>query len=311
MISAMGLGLHEARGLHYGWHMGKRFLLMAGLPWMVLSCPAQSDFFNHEGGEGWTQLDFIGQSLGSSHAVFEVQAGQYRLSCGAPPEADVGVARVASYRMDQGYGSFLAVVDVVSWNQALDQSFGLLGRLQGNPQPGAMSGYSLTYGPYTRQLAISRLDAEVAVPLASFTVSLPPGDAYRLVFSGEGSALSGAVYNLSAPLQPMAVLSATDGRFWAGFCGLLGTARVPDGEVKVTFDSYEAGPASPPELGFSVEAGWFTVQWPRLTGAWHLETSPGLEGWRPVRDGGVLDGGSLTFSSHMAGRQFYRLAAGW
>lgn len=292
--------------------MWKHFLFLLGtMPWMVLGCPAQSDSFNHEGDEGWTRLDFIGQTLGSSYAVFEVQAGQYRLSCGAPPEEDVGVAQVASYRMDQGYGSFLAVVDVVSWNQALDQSFGLLGRLQGNPQPGTMSGYSLTYSPFIQQLVISRLDVEGAVPLASFTVNLPPGDAYRMVFSGEGAALSGAVYNLAQPLQPMAALSATDGRFWAGFCGLLGTARVPDGAVRVTFDSYEAGPGLRPDLSFSAEGGSFTVQWPRLTGAWHLEASTGLEGWKPVREGGGLSGEQLTFSSRMAERQFYRLAPGW
>ena len=80
MISANGLGLHGARGLHYNTGMWKRFLLlMAGLPWMVAACPAQSDFFNHEGDEGWTRLDFMGQRLGSSFAVFEVEATDGRL----------------------------------------------------------------------------------------------------------------------------------------------------------------------------------------------------------------------------------------
>lgn len=278
---------------------------------LILECQGQTDDFDDGNDEGWSRLDFVGQALGSSYGLFQVQSGQYRLSSLAPPEPGVGVARVASYRPDKGYGTFLNVVDAVSWNQALDQTFGLLGRIQGNPQPGTLSGYSLTYRPQTRVLAINRLDGEVAHPLASSEVSLPPGDSYRFVFSGMGRALTAAVYNLNAPLQPLATLSAEDGAFWAGYGGLLAVAEVPDGAVNVTFDSYAAGPGGVPRLEFAAEAGLFTAGWPRLTAAWHLESSRDLSTWTAVREGGFLSGGQLKFSAPVSGQRFYRLAAGW
>lgn len=55
----------------------------------------------------------------------------------------------------------------------------------------------------------------------------------------------------------------------------------------------------------------FTVQWPRLTGAWHLESSADLQLWADVTVGGQLAGETLFFKEPMSGRQYFRLAEGW
>ena len=275
-------------------------------------CFAQVDEFSDGDDAGWTRLDPIGELTGSPYAVYQVPSGLYRLSCAPTPDAQLGPARVASYRADAVYGKFVVVVDVVSWNAGLDQSFGILARLQGTPGPGAVDGYSLNYQPGDTDLEINRLEGESPVNLARVELNLAPGGSYRFVFTGDGEVLGGAVYDLEEPLRAVVSIGALDTAFASGYCGLFGFDPTGTGAVDVTFDSYAAGPGTAPELDFVVEAGGdFQVSWPRLTGRWHLETSADLDLWEDVILDGELTAGKLRYAGPVAGRRFYRLAEGW
>ncbi len=287
------------------------FFLLGFFALLLVPGFGQTDDFNDGNDTGWTRLDPIGEIINSPYAGYQVQSGLYRLSCDPTPDPQAGPARVASYRADQVYGDFLVVVDVVSWNAALDQAIGILARVQANPGPGATSGYSLNYQPVDQDIEINRLTGETPFNLMRVTLNLPPGDSYRFVFQGRGNQLTAAVFNLAEPLLPLVTLSATDGAYSAGYCGLFAFDASGTGAVNATFDSYGAGPALIPALDFAAEAGEFTVRWPRLTGAWHLETGTGLTDWADVTAGGGVLGEGLFFTAPVSGRRFYRLAEGW
>jgi hypothetical protein len=282
--------------------------------WMLLPvwpCTGQTDDFDDGNDSGWTRFDPIGQAVGQPFAVIQVQSGQYRLSSAPTPDSQLGPARAGSYRADAVYSSFVVVVDVTSWNAALDQAIGILARLQSNPSIGTLGGYSLNYQPGDLDIEINRLVNEQPVNLARVPLNLPPGESYRFVFCGSGSQLTAAVYSLEEPLLPIVTLSAVDATYASGHCGIFCFDASDTGAVDVIFDSYAAGPGTPPELAFAVEGGNFSVSWPRLTGAWHLETCTDPAVWTGVVLDGELSGHQLKFSAPMAGRRFYRLAEGW
>ncbi len=283
-------------------------ILLGGLD----SAQGQTDDFADGDDVGWTRFDPIGQLTGEPFAAHIVQSGQYRLSANPSPDpATVGPARVASYRADTVFTHFTAVVDVVSWNAALDQAIGLLARIQPNPAAGSLSGYSLNYQPGDEDIEINRLTAEVPVNLARMAVNLAPGESYRFVFTGQGSQLRAAVYSLASPLVPVVTLAAVDTQFSQGHCGIFAYDASNTGAVNATFDSYSAGPKEVPTLAFAASATDFSVFWPRRTGAWHLESSTDLADWSDVLDGGMVTGEMLGISESIAGRKFFRLAEGW
>ena len=278
----------------------------------MLPAPAQMDDFTDGNDDGWTRFDPIGTLVNSPYALHQVQSGQYRLSCDPSPDPSaVGPARVGSYRADTTLTNFTVVVDVVSWNAALDQSFGLLARLQSNPGPGTLAGYALNYQPGDQDIEINRLVNEAPVNLARVASNLAPGEAYRFVFTGQGTQLQAAVYNIADPLRPLVTVAAEDAAFTAGHCGVFGYDTSNTGAVNVTFDSYTAGPASVPVLSFVASLSDFTVGWPRLTGAWHLEASADLAVWSDVTAGGAAAGAGISHTEMLAGRKFFRMAPGW
>jgi hypothetical protein len=296
-----------------GMALQTRWLMIFLLPMITLQGWGQSDDFNDGNDSGWTRLDAIGQVLGSPFAGYQVQSGLYRLSCDPTPDPQLGPARLASYRADRIYSSFVVVVDVVSWDNTLDQALGILARVQAAPGPGAVNGYSLNYQPGDFDIEINRLEDEVPTNLVRLGLNLPPGESYRFVFCGQGDQLQAAVFNLAEPLLPLVVLAATDGTYEAGFCGLFAfdASSQGDGAVSATFDSYSAGPGMAPRLAFRRMAGDFTVHWPRLSGAWHLRSSADLLTWEPVTMGGMVSGTELSYTAPFSGARFYRLGEGW
>lgn len=293
--------------------MSARSILRVGF-WILLLpnvSRSQTDEFEGNDDAGWTRLDPIGVATGGAFANFSVQSGLYRLHCDPTPDAALGPARVSSYRADQVYGDFLVVVDVVSWDNDLDQAIGLLARIQANPGSGAVNAYSLNYQPGDLDIEINRLENEVPVNLARVPLNLPPGDAYRFVFQGMGDQLQAAVFRLDDPLVPLTTLSAVDNAWEAGFCGLFAFNTDGTGAADAIFDSYSAGPGSAPVLQATRQDNNILLDWPRLTGAWHLESSPDLSTWADVTAFGAVSAGRLTFSAAIAGRRFYRLTQGW
>lgn len=293
-----------------------RFRLIASLIFGGLfpqPASAQSDNFDSGNDSGWSRIDSIGSYTGYPYAQHSVINGRYRLTCPpSPAPALIGNARVASYRAETMMSDFVVVVDVVAWDNTLNQAFGLLARLQNNPGLGSIFGYSMSYQPVQKELEINRVTAERPVNLATVPITLLPTEDYRFVFTGQGDQLQAAIYNLDLPLSPVATITVLDSSYAAGHCGIYGLDSTnTSGTVDVTFDNYSAGPALPPELTFNASTFLFTVKWPRLSGAWHLQSSANLWEWTPVRSGGAAIGDTITFGELMQPTRFFRLAEGW
>lgn len=284
---------------------------------LAVSATAQTDNFDDNNDNGWTRLDLIGSALGSPLAEFKVQSGRYHLSCPGSPDPDqAGPARAGTYRPDAVYTDFRVVVDVASWDDSLDQAFGILARIQEGPGPGNLGAYSVNYQPQDHDLEINRIDSEQPSNLARMSIFLEPGETYRFVFIGKAGLLTAAVYARSEPLLPLIVLSAEDSTYESGNCGLFIFNAAGTGPADATFDSYEASVPTSPELTLGEDAavaGAVITTWPRAASDWHLEFSADLNSWEEVTKGGNLsgDGLQLTFSAPAKGTGFFRLREGF
>ena len=203
---------------------------------------AQTDDFS--GGDGaWTRYSPL-SSFGAG-ATFNASSSGYQITSPASPNpAVLGPARAGAYRADATYTDFTVSVDIKSWDPNDKQAIGVLGRLS-NVGLGTTDGYLLAMFPQSGVLAINRLDNESATGLNG---SLAPIDAthqYRLVFSGSGGTLTGALYDLSNLLTPVATATATDSKYSSGFSGLFVSGSIPDGvasAANATFGAYSAAP---------------------------------------------------------------------
>jgi len=118
-------------------------------------------------------------------------------------------------RTNVTYTDFYIAVDVVGWDDSLDQAFGILARVR-EPGLGTTDGYALSYqtgNPGNPGLQISVITNEVpsmAQPTNNNigTVRLSPTNTYRLVFLGRGTNLEGRVYLASDLSHPLENLSA-------------------------------------------------------------------------------------------------------
>src|SRR5882762_11580063 len=142
-------------------------LLLSAAP----ACAATDDFDDGMD-DGWIHYNPIG--TGS----WTLLSGTYRLrSSASPSPSSLGPGRVGSLRAES-YGQFYIAVDIVTWDNSLDQIFGLITRV-GTPGLGTTRGYAFTYATRTGrattgQLEILRVTSESSTTLAVTNLSLLP-----------------------------------------------------------------------------------------------------------------------------------------
>ena len=198
---------------------------------------AQSDDFNDGNDTGWTRYDPL-VGAGGQPATYSFPAGGYRIQASASPGAAFGPARAGSNRLDATYGDFVASVDVVNWDNTLDQVFGISARIR-QPALGTTDGYGLIYFNQNGELLLDRFDDENDIELASTVVSLDPGLDYRFVFRGTGADFTGEIFELPNLTVPVATVSAFDATYQTGSSGLLVASDAGVGTVAdATFDNF-------------------------------------------------------------------------
>jgi len=310
----------------------KSLALLAGclLVGSVSSAIAQvlSDDFNDGNDAGWMRYDTIG-----SHPAFPDQgtwtfpSGGYRLQAAASPAPGVvGPARIGSLRPEV-YSDFYVAVDVVNWDESLDQSFGPFARLT-DVGLGTTKGYVMTYQVRGKDIDISRITGEAAersVVNGGNDVTLVPGKSYRFAFIGKGALLTARVYELPDTTTPIVEVSGTDTEpYTSGVTGLLvydnsNTASAP---ADATFDNYFTSDIEPPrikmtDLGF----GAWELSWPAEASQFVLQSSTSLTGsaanWTDVSSVDIIPPSDVIPSyrynmgaSHENGglpKQFFRL----
>jgi hypothetical protein len=204
----------------------------------------QTDDFNDGNDTGWTRYSPLTPFGGAG--TFTFPEGGYRIQ--APNPSMFGPARVGSLRQDVSYSRFFATVDIVNWDNVLDQSFGILARVR-EPGLGSTDGYSFTYSTQGPSVDISRIENEAPFGVAALGIpALDPSQDYRLVFEGDDTLLTGTLYNLADLGTPLATISGNDGAYASGITGLVVFDNSGGGSTAdATFDNYAA--AVVPEPG--------------------------------------------------------------
>jgi hypothetical protein len=209
----------------------------------------------------WTRYDPLA-AFGSPASFGFPNGNSYRIQTPGFPTSPAGAPRAASYLNNQNYSTFSISVDVLDWNNSINQAYGVLARLN-SVGLGATTGYALTYTPTQHTIDITRItgESQTGGGLGSATVTLDPAKDYRFVFTGVGSTLTGAVYDLTDLSTPVATATGTDGTYTNGFPGLLvfdnsGTNGV-GGDA--TFDNFVASDTIVPEPAGAAILGVVTL----------------------------------------------------
>jgi hypothetical protein len=267
----------------------------------------QADNFNDGNDAGWTRYDpFAG--AGANIANWSFPTGGYRIRTLAPaPMPDVlGPGRAGSVRSEV-YTNFYLSVDIVNWNDGLEQAAGLLARIR-TAGLGTTTGYAFTWdrGDPTNATAgdvdisvITGEDPDGVSLTGSDRLHLTPGNAYRFVFIGRGPNFEGRVYQLPETNTPVVQVTGTDITYESGTGGLViydnsdGGTNVCD----VTFDNFLATDVEFPRLQIGHnEFNEYAVVWPAEAASYTLQSTGALgTTWTNVNSSDVVQIGDQMY----------------
>ena len=242
-------------------------LLLVIFGWQRMAL-GQPDDFNDGNDTEWVRFGLDSAGLPPANYSFPDDGfggKAYRIATPAPPVTNAGPARAFSYRTNL-YDNFYVAVDVLTWDNTLNQAFGFLVRAS-NIVLGQTTGYILNYDPNQQaggrgQFQINRVTAEAPEdPESGSTtanISLDPNHRYRFVMIGAASTLTGQIYDFSDLSTPLVTISADDTFYPSGVLGLFNFSRVgaadytnPNtGKADVTFDNFYASTAAPGSVAF-------------------------------------------------------------
>ena len=223
------------------------YLLFAML--IPLGAWAQVDDFDDGNADGWTEL--VPLSAVGGTGLFSFPGGNtYRMQASASPDEDAfGQARIGALRTEVEYGEFYQFVDVVGYDQALDQNIGMLARVT-NPGAGTLNGYGVTYNPTDQAIFLTVITGELGPNIGDAEVPLAPGVPVRLVFQGKGDSLKFEVFALSDLSTAVASIEVDDSTWTTGVSGLFAVTDGADPALPTdcTFDNYFAAEREPFEF---------------------------------------------------------------
>jgi len=228
--------------------------LELGAAALFLCVPTRADFFdNFDSGtdNGWTHLEPL--AAFGAPGIFSFPDGGYRIQAAASPDpANLGLGRAGSLRTDMNFAGFFAGFDLLAWNNSLNQSIGLLGRVS-SPGFGTTKGYAFTYSTLG-SITISLVNNEHLTTLASAPINLDPSRRYNFQFDGIGHALTGGVYDPANHNNLVALLAVDDDTYAQGVSGFYLFSNVGSGMADATFDNYRAVALVPEPSTFSLLA---------------------------------------------------------
>lgn len=290
---------------------------------------AQTDNFNDHNDAGWTHYDPLGGLGLGPMAMFSFPGGNtYRISAPPRPAAllEGGQARAGALYSASNYTDFYIEVDLVDWNNTIDQAVGILARIT-NPALGMTDGYAFTIQVTDTDISISRLDGEAPTDLIGSSKNFVPDPSkdYRMVFIGRGTHFIGRIYELPNVETPVITTEGDDPMYPSGINGLV-IADLTDVRSAVgvgadaTFDNYRALPVEPPRLSILNDRGlqYIRISWPGASTGFTLEYSTTLPAtsWttvpadqivNPFEEPFPTDPDFKYFDFETTGNRFYRL----
>jgi len=230
-------------------------LLLGAAP---LRAQSVSDDFNDGDTAGWTRLDLSQVGLPAEIAEYtfpdDGNGGLAFRIFANPPPADLGAgpARAFAYRPET-YGRFRVGVDILDWDNTVDEAYGLIVR-GSNLGIGTSGGFVMNFNALDDDLQINSVTGEAPDTIAETPVRLRPGEGpFRWVFTSDGINLLGQVFLRSDLSNPLASVLALDpGLYPSGNIGLFVFDRNdPDAYTyaDATFDNFEASAPAAGSLG--------------------------------------------------------------
>ena len=228
-----------------------RYLLVLILTLIGPSLTAQvfEDSFNDGNDDGWDRYSPL-TSFGAPVAFSFPGGTQYRVQAPASPNPGaLGPARGGAHLANLIYEAFRVEVDLVDWDNAISQDIGLLGSLR-TVGLATTSGYAFSYDTDGEGLYISTVTGEQADTLGSTSITLVPGQGYRLVFEGFFAPedfygqLIGEVFALDDLEAPLATVYGSDYTYPSGTGGVFTNTTSDGGATDATFDNYFSSSAT-------------------------------------------------------------------
>ncbi len=175
------------------------------------------DDFNDGNFDGWALQNNL--SVVGIEPEWTITDGQVRMFCPPVPVPDAGPARAFMYLPDEVFSNTYAAVDIVDWNNEIDQAFGIFVR-QDNIGLGQTTGYIINYNPNQTgsrpwgQFQINRVINE-GVPggntLAIDDIELVHGRSYRLVAIALEDRIIGMLFDRNDLTRPISRIETEPG----------------------------------------------------------------------------------------------------
>lgn len=211
---------------------------------------AQIDFHdNFDDGniDDWTVFDAIGFATGSPHGSVAFPDGAIQINSPEALDPALGAGAVILGRPDLVFTDFEMSVDVLS-NDGDGGSLGVLSARAQSPFFTYLLGISTAFqdDPITPENSgktgffMTRLQGAEQQPLADQFLEIAEDTKLRIVFRGEGSQLTGQLFDLSDLSNPLATIAAEDDFYPSGFAELAAGAPTPftDVAADITFDNF-------------------------------------------------------------------------
>ncbi len=154
------------------------------------------------------------------------------------------------------YTNFYVAMDMVAWDNTLDQAGVLIARAQNIDTIVNTTGYICNFDPNQNgsgatdrlggEFQINRVDGLQSInTIAAAEVRIEPGRPYRLVFTGVGKHFTGRLYDYFDLTQPIATIEVEDDTYTNGNSGFVSYARDSSQPTDMTFDNYVARDSDP------------------------------------------------------------------
>lgn len=263
---------------------------------------AQTDNFDDGNSNGWTEVDVLA-GVGAAGSFSFPGGNTYRMEgATSPNQAVFGQSRIGALRADVTYTDFYQTIDIVDFDESLDQNIGMLARVK-DPGLGTLDGYSFTFNPLDQRMFFTVITDEAGPNLVDEEVLLDPGTPVRLVFQGTGNAFTCKIFDLSDLTTPVATMETTDSTWTTGASGIFVAAdqNDPANSTDSTFDNYFAAAEEPEPsteidiIGFEIDGDELVIEFTSLAGeSYGVWNSLGLENWEEVEDSVAGDLGATT-----------------
>lgn len=208
----------------------------AVLPWAAV---AQSDDFNDGNDFGWRRYTPLAEFGAAGRYTFP--AGAYRIAADSSPAPDtLGPQRAGAVRSTPTYTRSRSSVDLVGWNNDINQSIGLIGRVS-QLGFGTTQGYTYNYntrsGYHQLNLVLNEAPAK---QINESPFRIDPAGRYHLVFTMVGSSILGQMFSETNRAVALHSVFAVDETHASGTSGVFAFALDAGGPIDATFDNYAA-----------------------------------------------------------------------